>query len=336
MTTLSTPLPLSDAGPVHVPEATAALKPARRGWHIASKVTLSLFCFIIIAITGLHAYIAYRLAHPYVAPLVSNPKIAAGLDYSEVTFPANDQDTLIDGWWIPASESHKTIVLSHGYGTNREEPWVPMYELSALIHARGYNVLMFDYGYASSKHRMPATGGVLESGQLLGALQFARQHGSDELIVWGFSMGAGTALQAALRSEPVDAMILDSTFLPDDYTLYYNIRQQIDVPKYPSLSLLRTFIPIMSGASLSDIPSKQVEQTNYDFPILLIHGTADDKAPEAIAERIAHAQLNPLSELWVVPDALHEMIYRMHPEEYIARTTAFLDQIDSQAALKQL
>ncbi|MFC5530357.1 alpha/beta hydrolase [Cohnella yongneupensis] len=335
MTTLSTPLPLGGgAGTLPAPLAPTKSRPAHRAWRIAFNVSLVLLSLLLAIILGLHGYAAYRLAHPYVAPLASNPKLAIHLDYSEVTFPSIDDNSLVDGWWIPAADSRKTVVLSHGYGTNREESWVPMYDLASLLHARNYNVLMFDYGFASKTHHTPATGGRIESEQLLGAIQYARSQGSDELVVWGFSMGAGTALQAALKSDPVDAMILDSTFLPDDDTLYYNLRKQINVPKDPSVSLIRWFFPLVSGASLADIPSEQVQTTAYDFPILLIHGTADDKAPTYLAENIARAQTNALSQLWIVPGAIHEMIFRTHPEEYIARTTAFLDEVDAVAITK--
>ncbi|MFD0672303.1 alpha/beta hydrolase [Cohnella sp. GCM10027633] len=334
MTTLSTPLPLGGSGTLPSPVASSDPTTNHRAWRIAFNVSVSAIVLLFALVIGAHGYVAYRLAHPPVAALVSNPMLAIQLDYAEVTFPSVDGATPVDGWWIPAADSRKTVVLSHGYGTNREESWVPMYDLASLLHERSYNVLMFDYGFASQSHPTPATGGLIESGQLLGAIQYARSQGSDELIVWGFSMGAGTALQAALRDAPVDAMILDSTFLPDDDTLYYNLRQQINIPKDPSVSILRWFFPFMSGVSLSDIPSERVQTTDYGIPILLIHGTADDKAPTYLAENIAEAQTNAKSGLWIVPGAIHEMIFRTHPDEYIARTTAFLSEVDATVAVQ--
>jgi len=333
MTTMSTPLPLGGAGTLPAPAAPSIRRRVHRVWRTAFNVALISLSSILAILICLHAFVAYKLAHPPVAPLASNPMLAAQLEYTEVTFPSAGGKTLVDGWWIPSADSRRTVVLSHGYGTNREESWVPMYGLASLLHERNYNVLMFDYGFASQTHFSPATGGLSESDQLIGAIRYARSQQSDELIVWGFSMGAGTALQAALKSEPVDAMILDSTFLPDEETLYYNLRQQINVPKDPSVSLIRWFFPLVSGSSLADIPSAQVQSTAYDFPIFLIHGTADDKAPTYLAENIASSQTNELSRLWIVEDAIHEMIFRTHPDEYIARTTAFLDEVGASAAV---
>jgi len=335
MTTITTPLPLAGTGgaapaPVHSSERNAILKLGR----LALNLLIIVSCLLTVLFTAFHAYAAWALTHPTVAPLTSNPMLAKGLPFSVVTFKSLDERTPMDGWWIPAEDSNRTVVLSHGYGTNREEAWVPMYDLADLLHGLEYNVLMFDYGYASKSYPTAATGGILESQQLLGALQFARQQGSDELIVWGFSMGAGTALQAALQSADVDAMILDSTFLPDEETLFYNIRHYIDIPKYPSLSLIRGFIPLMSGTRLEQIPSDQIQETAYGFPIFLIHGTADDKAPIYLSENIAKAQTNALSELWIVPNAIHEMIYRTHTDEYVQRTTSFLENVHKEVLAK--
>jgi pimeloyl-ACP methyl ester carboxylesterase len=334
MTTLSTPLPLAGSTTYPAPESSSERTIFQKVGRFALTLFIAVSCLLVILFLLFHAYAAWALSHPNVAILSSNPMLAKNLAYSDVSFPSADLRTIVDGWWIPANESRQTVILSHGYGANREESWVPMYDLASLLHGLKYNVLMFDYGFASKTHATPATGGIIESQQLLGAIHYAREHGSDELIVWGFSMGAGTALQAGLQSAQVDAMILDSIFLPDDDTLYQNIRNRVDMPRYPSVSLIRWFFPLVSGTRLEDIPSAKVQDTAYDFPILLIHGTADDKAPTYLSENVAKAQKNTLSQLWVVPGAIHEMIYRTHTAEYVQRITAFLGGVHSEVLAK--
>ncbi|WP_372631278.1 alpha/beta hydrolase [Cohnella sp.] len=328
MTSLSTPLPYAGSDtvistPVSSYPHSASFKLSR----IALNLFVALSCLMAGLFVAFHAYAAYLFSYPPIASIGSNPMLAKSLAYSDVVFASADGASQVEGWWIPAGDSRKTVVLSHGYGTNREEPWVPMYDLAGFLNGLQYNVLMFDYGYANPLNPSPATGGISESQQLRGALQYARSQGSDELIVWGFSMGAGTALQAALQSEPVDAMILDSTFLPDENTVYANINHYIRLPQYPTISLLRLFLPLMGGVALDDVPAAEAQATDYAFPIFLIHGTEDDKAPYSIAENVARAQTNDLSRLWIVPGAIHEMIYRTHTEEYVARTAAFLESV---------
>lgn len=302
---------------------------------ILIAISACLAFVLLSAFLSLHAYIAWVLLNPVIAPLTSNPKMARGLDYVNVTFPSLNQRTTLQGWYIPGG-SDRTFIFSHGYGANREETWVPMYDLASWLHNRQYNVLMFDYGFASTEHRQSVTGGKEESQQLLGAIEWAKQNGSSQIYIWGFSMGAGTALQAALRSTDIEAMILDSTFLLEPDTLYYNLKQHIDLPRYPSLPLVRSFFPILNGVSMNQIPYMEVKSTRYPIPMLMIHGTADTKAPYEIAERIAMQQGAFASQWWLVEGGIHEMIYRVHSEEYLGRVSEFLQWLTIPAELQRI
>ena len=305
-----------------------------RRWHMAVALVSSFIVLVMLAVVAVHGYIAWTLAHPYVAPLVSNPKLAKNLDYEDVSFASRSGRTTVDGWYIPATvDSSRTVVFSHGYGANREETWVPMYELASLLHGLRYNVLMFDYGYASSVKRTPATGGVEESQQLLAAIDYAKNRGAEELVVWGFSMGAGTALQAALLTDDISAMILDSMFITDGDTLYHNMTQLTPLPRYPSLALIEWMLPLWTGGTRMDqIPAEGVRTTAYDMPIYMIHGTQDAKAPVQIAEQVAGNQRHALSESWIVNGGKHELLFQVRPKEYMQRAAVFLSQVHAYQA----
>lgn len=295
--------------------------------HIIVAFMLSVLFFLLFCFVSLHGYIAWVLSNPTVAPLYSNPKLSKNLEYENIAFPAADGSRMMQGWYIPAENSVKTIVFSHGYGANREESWIPMYDLASYAHSLNFNVLMFDYGFAAQNSKEVATGGKKEAQQLLGAIQVAKQRGGQELIVWGFSMGAGTALQAGLTSQDIDGMILDSTFLLEPDTMYHNIRQNISLPRHPSLEIIGMLLPVLNGTSLRQIPYTEVKSEDYPFPTLFIHGTEDEKAPYPIAEKLAANQTDPDSDVWIVEGAHHELIYREHPKEYLRKVSLFLSRI---------
>lgn len=300
--------------------------------HVMIALGLSVLFFIIFCFILLHGFIVWVLSNPTVAPLYSNPKLAKGMDYEDVSFQALDNSRTMHGWYIPAAGSTKTIVFSHGYGANREETWIPMYDLAHYAHRLNFNVLMFDYGFAAQNSKGVATGGKKETQQLLGAIQYVKQKGSQEIVVWGFSMGAGTALQAGLVTKDVDAMILDSTFLLEPDTLYHNLKQHLDLPEHPSLDILEMMLPVLNGTSLSQIPYPEVMKEDYPFPIYFIHGTDDEKAPYPIAEKLAANQTNPLSGNWIVQGSHHELIFREHSREYLRRVSTFLGQVGASLA----
>ncbi|MFD1177471.1 alpha/beta hydrolase [Paenibacillus puldeungensis] len=295
--------------------------------HIVVALLLSVLFFLLFCFISLHGYIAWVLSNPTVAPLYSNPKLSKNLDYENIVFPAADGSRMMQGWYIPAEKSDKTIVFSHGYGANREESWIPMYDLANFAHQLNFNVIMFDYGFAAQNSKEVATGGKKEAQQLLGAIQVAKQRGAQEIVVWGFSMGAGTALQAGLGNKDIDGMILDSTFLLEPDTMYHNIRQHIDLPRHPSLEIIGLLLPVLNGTSLRQIPYGEVKSMDYPFPTLFIHGTKDDKAPYPIAEKLAANQTNEYSGVWIVKGSHHELIFREHPKEYLRKVSLFLSHI---------
>ncbi|GGG24160.1 alpha/beta hydrolase [Paenibacillus abyssi] len=315
------------------PRSMPAAEQVRRR-HIAIAVLSAVVAFTMLLVVAFHGFIAWMLANPYVAPLTSNPMLAKNLNYSDVVFPSASGKTMVDGWYIPAGQySERTVVFSHGYGANREETWVPMYDLADLLHGLNYNVLLFDYGYASTTNKYPATGGHEESQQLLAAVEFARAQGANEIVVWGFSMGAGTALQTALQTNLIDAMILDSMFLPDPEALFQNVTQLVNLPRFPSLPLIESLLPVWTGTSFNQIPAQQVMQTAYSIPIFMIHGTADSKASVDTAQAISNMQMNPLSDVWIIPDGHHELLFRAQPKEYIHRAALFLSRVHDQTTL---
>ncbi|MBB3112612.1 pimeloyl-ACP methyl ester carboxylesterase [Paenibacillus phyllosphaerae] len=364
---MSSIAPLLPAGGSMTPEFLPAPSPrpaeqqhARsRRRHAAIAICSALVAMLMFAVLIFYGYVSWVIAHPYVAPLTSNPMEAKGLAYQDVSFPSASGRTTVHGWYIPAvadssaddgvklaggsgssspvlltSQTEadaisRTVIFSHGYGANREETWVPMYELANLLHRLDYNVLLFDYGYASSVDRSPATGGIEESQQLLAAIDYARAQGTDELIVWGFSMGGGTALQAALQTNQIDAMILDSLFVPTSEALYNNVRQFLDLPRFPTLPLMQWMLPLFTGVNFNHIPAEQMLDTAYSIPIFIMHGTDDVKAPVATAELIAATQNNALSRSWIVEGGKHELLFQTRPKEYISRAALFLSQVDA-------
>ncbi|KQX61491.1 alpha/beta hydrolase [Paenibacillus sp. Root444D2] len=304
-------------------------RPLLRKKRLVFTILISFLILCTSLLLGFHAYIAWTLARPHIDPLHSDPMRAVGLPYNDVTFPSLNGSSNLDGWFIPG-KSDKTVIFSHGYGGNREELWVPIYNLARELHLQNYNVLMFDYGYVHPNSKRIMTGGIQESQELLGAINYIKQLSSGPIYIWGFSMGAGTALQTALQSgNDISGMILDSTFLLNPDTLYHNMKQVVNVPKFPSLPLVRLFFPLLNGVSLQEVPYNKVTSTAYPMPIFFIHGTEDYKAPYGMVEDMFKQQKDSESKLWIIPKAQHELLYRAEPKTYMRRTMNFLNGISS-------
>ncbi len=288
-------------------------------------VILAFALLAAIALVAVYSYITYKMMSPPIPALTSNPMKAMGLAYSDVTFPAANGLTELEGWYVPGS-SRNTVVLSHGYGGNREEIWVSLYQIAEELHKNRFNVLMFDYGFVHPEGKV--TGGIQESQELKGAINFVKELGDDQVYVWGFSMGAGTALQTAMvdANHDIDGMILDSTFLLDPDTMYYNLKQKdARLPRSTSVFMVNMLSPFISGHSLSQVPYKKVQSTTYTIPLFMIHGEKDKVASyENTVNFFSKQKGNDLSRLWLIPDGRHEMLYKYHKADYIKNTMKFL------------
>ncbi|SFM03693.1 Alpha/beta hydrolase family protein [Paenibacillus sp. 1_12] len=296
---------------------------------------ISLLLLLFSLVMAFHAYIAWTLARPHIDPLRSNPSLSFGAAYEDITFPSLNDSTILSGWYIPAvapSSHSKTVIFSHGYGGNREEIWVPLYSLAQELHKQNYNVLMFDYGYVQPK--ISATGGIRESQELLGAVKYAKDKGSESVYIWGFSMGAGTALQAALQTKDIDGMILDSTFILEPETMYHNMKQIANLPKFPSLALVHLFFPLINGVSLNQIPYTQVKEAQYPMPILFIHGKQDQRAPyEMVQDIFRNQSASSNAQLWLLPNDTHELIFKAQKRTYLSVAMGFLKGMSAQPIL---
>jgi pimeloyl-ACP methyl ester carboxylesterase len=308
---------------------TRSIPHLRRAQKLMMITALTVVSAFIVSIVGFYGCIAWMLGRPNHDTLKSNPQLAVGLPYDNVSFPSITGASQLSGWYIPSAEiSAKTIVFSHSYAGNREEPWMPIYQIAAELHNKHFNVLMFDYAYVIKSNHIAFTGGIRESKELLGAVQFVKQRGAKEIVVWGFSMGAGTTLQAALQTKDISAMVLDSTFVATPDTMFQNIKSKLDLPEFPSKMLIHYLFPLINGMGFNQVPYQKVLNTVYSVPIFFIHGKEDERSPYAIIQHLADKQsTNALSSIWLKPNAKHELVYDTDPKTYFKKTMEFIDKV---------
>ncbi len=130
--------------------------------------------------------------------LTDNPKHAYGYDYEDISFHAEDGDTL-RGWFVAGrSGAMVGVVTVHGAGGNREE-FMP--ELK-MLHESGYPVLMFDcreQGESDGRGRGISLG-VREHRDVESAVHYAKEkYGLKKMVVLGCSQGAASAILPARR-----------------------------------------------------------------------------------------------------------------------------------------
>ena len=169
---------------------------------------LALASFVLLATATVSSYLLYRI----LAPARSQSEI------NTRDFPGRPEDMTFEvpgigrraGWFFPGLRTAPTILLCHGYQSNRGE----LLTLVAALQDNQYNVFLFDFaGHGSSSGR--TTFGFRETQEVRAALaEVARRGDVDRgrFGIWGANLGAYAALAVAEVDPRVRALALDSAY----------------------------------------------------------------------------------------------------------------------------
>jgi hypothetical protein len=226
----------------------------------------------------------------------------AGLEFEDVTIEAEDGVNL-HGWWVPGQSDDVTLLWFHGNAGNLGDR---VGLLEQLHDELGIGIFAIDYrGYGRSEGK-PSEAGLYADAQA--ALEGAqRQAGanSEEIVVFGQSLGAAVAVELA-SSHPVRGVVLEAAFtsIRDMARHHYSF-----LPVWP---LLRTSFDSESRIA------------RIDTPLLMIHGRDDDIVPLDFGRKLFGAAEEP-KELIEVEGAGHNDVYLK--AEFTAALKVFLDTL---------
>lgn len=269
-------------------------------------------------------------------PLQHDPA-TYGLEVEDVTFFPRGDDLALSGWYISRETRRPTVILVHGLGVNREESETydngeessDFLKISAELVKRGFDVLLFDLRGHGRSEGVRVSGGYYERDDVLGAFDFLKSRGvpPERIGVLGFSMGAATSLLAAAKEPSIRAVVADSPFANASELIAQETARKTPFPE----RIIPVFVPGMKliaklryGIVIDElVPEKAV--TRLDYPILLIHGTADTRIPFENSVRV-HSAANPQSRLWLVPQAAHTRAFGNGNGEYIDRIASYFNE----------
>ncbi len=247
-----------------------------------------------------------------------------GLLFENVEFLSRRGDVTLRGWFLPAEANSPTLIFVHGIGSIRSGNNAT--ELAAAMVELGFSVLLFDLRAHGTSEGEKISGGIFESQDVLGAFDFVLAQGTlpERIGVLGFSMGAGTSVLAAADEPRIQALVIDSTYASATDLISQETARKTPFPEW----LVSIFVP---GANfLADIiydidldalaPEARVAE--LDYPVMVIHGTADTRIPVDHGLRVYRAA-HPDSVLWTVPDVEHVDAFLDHPDNYVQRVAGY-------------
>jgi fermentation-respiration switch protein FrsA (DUF1100 family) len=300
-----------------------AAKPRRKLWKRLAWILATVVLVMVLATFGVSYYVGWSMTHPARRAVKGSPA-DYGMKYTDVTFPAREDHLNLKGWLIPAdAATDKIVIFSHGYKGNRANIDAALPTMKAL-HDAGFTVLAFDYRDEGESDGSLVSVGFYEVRDLLGAVDWAAQHGYDKIGVIGYSMGASTALVAAAKDDRIQAVVADSPFANLHDYLEDNLPVWSHLPNWPFTPEILWECRVLEG-----LDSRQVDPLDglaawKPRPLLLIAGTADDTIPMVNSQALYNVvKNNPDDQLWIVDGATHVKAYNVNPQAYEAKVTSF-------------
>ncbi|AVI61370.1 alpha/beta hydrolase [Halomonas sp. GFAJ-1] len=237
-----------------------------------------------------------------------------GLVWEAVTLTTED-NVALDAWWVPAPNPRASLLFFHGNAGNISH----RLESIAQFQRLGLSVLIIDYrGYGRSEGSPSEAGTALDA---RAAWQWLRDEGNetDEIVVFGRSLGAAVAAELAASLEEHHAapaaVILESPFrsVPE-------LAQQL-YPFLPARWLARIDYPVESYV------------TQISALLLVIHSRDDEIIPFAQGEAVYQAAQEPKQLLEI--QGGHNTGFLDSEPTYSESIDAFLREAVGLASLNQ-
>ena len=205
---------------------------------------------------------------------------------------------------MPADKSDKGIVLLHGYRGTREQ----MIRRARLFREMGFNCLLYDARACGESSGDKISFGYHERHDLIAAVDLLKQRGCKQIACLGVSQGGATILFAAEDLPDLKCFVCESVYDEMEHAVDRRLRHYTGVPGWLGASLLVPFAEHRLGLSIDDV--KPIDHVGkLPCPIFILGGERDDKAWPEDTHRLFDEASEP-KELWMVPDARHEDLFR--------------------------
>lgn len=246
-----------------------------------------------------------------------------GLPFEDFRFTASDGESQLSAWFIQAERPAGTIIYLHGVADNKMAGLL----LAKVFYDHHFNVLIYDSRAHGESGGRYCTYGFHEKYDVQKAVDTVRTIGVEKNIVvgnigvFGTSMGAAIALQAAAIEPRIRAIVAEAS---------YATLRQITVDYQKRLMRLPWHflrnIAMKRSETIAHFKHREVSPlaavSRIHVPLFFIHGIEDRFIKYQYTQELFIAANEP-KEVWFVAGANHSDVHDIGKKEYEERIVKF-------------
>ncbi len=250
----------------------------------------------------------------------------------EIEFTSINDGVKLSAWYVPCKKpTDSTIFMIHGRTSNRLKTmkYLELFQKTGIDTL--YNFFIADFrNSGKSETGMKTYMGYKFAEDLAGGMKYLKEErGQNEIVLYGFSMGAMSIYTYIGRDElgasnyDIDRIIIDSPLS----NVVGNLRLRGDEMSLPSFLVDRAigFLNDDINGYVENL-SMSAQLADSDIPLLLIQSNHDTSTPASFTKEELKKLSKPNITSWFVDSAAHVKVYT-HPdykEEYSKRVSEFL------------
>ena len=249
----------------------------------------------------------------------------AGLPQEDVEISVQD-GVVLKGWLVAQKRGKKTrgtILYLHGVGDCKTDGVAH----TGLFHKHGYNVLLYDSRAHGESGGAFCTYGYYEKHDVSAAISFLQKKKGlkvGHIGVFGTSMGAAVAIQAAAINERIKAVVAEACFT-DLRTISVDYQRRI--VKLP-WHFLRN-VAMVRSQRIASFKARDVSPVNdvrtLTIPLLFVHGTADRLINYEYSKTLYHYANEP-KEILLIPGGNHTDVWEIAGDKYETKIISFFSK----------
>lgn len=245
------------------------------------------------------------------------------LAFDSITYMGYE-DLQLEAYYIPTTKDSTTatILMVHGIRAYKEH----FIKKSPDLAAKGYNIVLVDLRAHGDSEGKFCTFGIKEKYDIKALVDvIISKYKCENIGIWGQSLGGAVALQSLAFDKRLQFGIVESTFSNFEKVAHDYIKRM--GPFLPEW--YRNFM-IYRGEQIAGIEAEDCNPIDAAKkvcqPVLLIHGTSDNRISFKYAKENFVALKSEKKEFLPIEGALHSNVWQVGGDAYFQKVYNFIEE----------